>query len=173
MIRHTGFRFCPRCGSRNIEDHDGKAVLCVDCGFLYFHNTASAVAGIIETRDGIVLTKRNIEPGRDLLDLPGGFVDYGESFESALLREIKEELNLDLSDLRYFGSFPNTYVYQDVTYFTADVVFVCKADLGSGLVLNREIAEAVVVRPKAVDFNQLAFESVKLILKQYLRTTTR
>jgi NADH pyrophosphatase NudC (nudix superfamily) len=167
MIRYTGFQFCPRCGGRDIRDRDGKAVFCGDCGFLYFHNAASAVAGIIETAGGIVLVRRKVDPGTGMLDFPGGFVDYGESFESALLREIREELNLELHDLQYFGSFPNTYVFGDVTYFTSDVVFVCSADAGTGITPNGEIAEVVIVRPEEADAGLMAFESAKAVLMKY------
>jgi NAD+ diphosphatase len=167
MILHTGFQFCPRCGGRNIRDHGGKSILCGDCGFLYFHNTASAVAGIIETAGGIVLVGRRVEPAVGMLDFPGGFVDYGESFESALKREVKEELNLDVSDLCYFGSFFNTYAYKGVTYYTSDAVFLCGAEITSALTPNGEIAEVVIVPPENVDASLLAFESARAALTKY------
>ncbi len=82
-----------------------NAMRCPSCGFVYFHNCASCVAAIITVKQGIVLTVRNRAPKKGLLDLPGGFCNYGESLEDALVREVREELNLELSDLSYFGSF--------------------------------------------------------------------
>ncbi len=120
LIRHTNFRFCPHCGSRKIEVFIEKAIQCTDCGYIYFHNCASAVAGIIETVSGVILIRRRVPPKRGYHDLPGGFADYGESLETVLKREIKEELNIDIADLRYFALFPNTYLYKKVTYFTTD-----------------------------------------------------
>jgi NADH pyrophosphatase NudC (nudix superfamily) len=173
MIEYTGFHFCPRCGRGSLRDFGEKAVQCGECGYLYFHNAAAAVAGIIETSGGILLTRRNEDPSKDKLDLPGGFVDYGESFEAALQREVREELNLNLSDLRYFGSFPNTYVYQNITYFTSDAVFTCRAVVGSEISLNREIADAVIVKPDEIDFGQVGFESARAILNEYLKRFNR
>ena len=80
-----------------------NAMRCPSCGFVYFHNCASCVAAIITVKQGIVLTVRNRAPKKGLLDLPGGFCNYGESLEDALVREVREELNLELSDLSYFG----------------------------------------------------------------------
>jgi 8-oxo-dGTP diphosphatase len=167
MIRHTGFRFCPRCGGTRIEDSEGKALVCGECGFQYFHNTASAAAVLLESDGGLLLARRNADPGRGLLDLPGGFVDYGESCESALKREIREEMGLDLGELTYFGSFPNTYVYLDVTYFTTDMVFHAKVPEGFEPRLNSEIQEMVLVRRESLDFQQLAFDVTKLVLREY------
>ena len=167
MIRHTRFRFCPRCGGTRIEDHGGKAVQCGDCGFLYFHNTASAAAVLLETEGGLLLARRYTDPGKGLLDLPGGFVDYGESCEAALRREIREEMELHLGELTYFGSFPNTYEYRDVTYFTTDMVFRTKVPEGFMPKLNAEIQEMVLVRRESLDFQQLAFEVTKFVLRAY------
>jgi len=169
MKRHTGFRFCPRCGGKSIESHLDKAMLCSGCGFLYFHNTASAVAVILESGDGVLLSRRNADPGRGMLDLPGGFVDYGESCESALRREIREETGMELGALTYFGSFPNAYRYGDVMYFTTDVVYIAAMPAGFPVKVNAEIQEMVLVRPESVDFNALAFEVTKGVLKAYWR----
>ncbi len=140
---------------------------CGDCGFLYYHNTASAVAVILESRGGVLLSRRNADPGKGLLDLPGGFVDYGESCESALRREIKEEIDLDLGDLTYFGSFPNTYRYRDVTYFTTDMVFIASIPEEIPMHFNHEIREIVLVRPESVNFDLMAFEATKRALRAY------
>jgi ADP-ribose pyrophosphatase YjhB (NUDIX family) len=167
MIRHTKFRFCPRCGSQKIGDRGDKAMLCGDCGFQYFHNTASAAALLLESEGGLVLARRNENPAKGLLDLPGGFADYGESFESALRREIREEIGLEPGELAYFGSFPNTYEFGGVIYFTTDAVF--KAPLPEGFTprFNAEISELVEVRRDSVAFDQLAFDVTRLVLRTY------
>ena len=47
MLRFTHFKNCPRCGKTGIRSYQINALKCPTCGFLYFHNTASAVAAII------------------------------------------------------------------------------------------------------------------------------
>jgi ADP-ribose pyrophosphatase YjhB (NUDIX family) len=167
LIQHTHFRFCPHCGSRKIEVFDKKAIRCTDCGYVYFHNCASAVTGIIETIGGIVLTRRRMPPKRGYYDLPGGFADYGESLETALKREIKEEINIGIADLRYFASFPNPYLYKKVTYFTADVFFICKPIHPELMRPNREISEIAIIRPDKIDLKRIAFESTRQALQKY------
>jgi ADP-ribose pyrophosphatase YjhB (NUDIX family) len=170
MINYTNFCYCPQCGSPQITSFYEKGMCCAACEYIYYHNSAAAVAGIIETDAGIILTRRAIEPKVGLLDLPGGFVDYQESFEQALVREIKEEIGAEVTALDYLGSFPNQYAYRDVTYFTADVVFVCRVSQLPKQVANHEITEIVVVRPEALNLEQVAFDSLKAALQCYRQT---
>ena len=168
MIKYTHFRFCPRCGSRNIGALNRKGMNCGDCGYVYFHNCASATMGIIEAVNGIILVKRGSPPKRGYYDLPGGFVDFGESFEAALTREVKEELNIVVVDLQYLDSFPNIYRYKKVTYFTTDAVFVCKPAGLEGMHPKEEISEIAIIKPEEVDVGALAFESSRQALRKYL-----
>ena len=141
---------------------------CGDCGYLYFHNCASATMGIIEAANGVILVKRSSPPKRGYYDLPGGFVDYDESFEAALRREVKEELNIALVNLRYLASFPNAYHYKKITYFTTDAIFVGKPASVEGMRPMEEIAEIMIIKAEKIDVEALAFESSRQALRRYL-----
>jgi ADP-ribose pyrophosphatase YjhB (NUDIX family) len=125
--------------------------------------------GIIEASNGIILVKRGSPPKRGYYDLPGGFVDYGESFEAALTREVKEELNIVVVGLRYLASFPNIYRYKKVTYFTTDTVFICKPANIEGMHPLEEISAIAIIKPEKIDVEAVAFESSKQALRKYLR----
>jgi ADP-ribose pyrophosphatase YjhB (NUDIX family) len=114
-----------------------------------------------------VLTVRNRAPKKGKLDLPGGFCNYGESLETALKREIREEINLSLSDISYFGSFPNVYRYKTVSYMTTDVVFTCAATDLSKAASNDEIADFRIVDPHAVDAASVGFPSTQAAIAQF------
>jgi NAD+ diphosphatase len=94
---------CPRCGepTERIEGEWGKR--CRNCRYEHYPHLHPAV--IILIRDGdrcLLARKREWAPGR--YALVAGFVDNGESLEGAVHREVKEEVGVDVTDLRYVGS---------------------------------------------------------------------
>lgn len=60
-------------------------------------------------RERVLIGKRKGPLGTGLYSLPGGKVDYGETPVTAVLREVKEETNLDLSSIRFTGILTNDY----------------------------------------------------------------
>jgi ADP-ribose pyrophosphatase YjhB (NUDIX family) len=140
---------------------------CLDCDFVYYHNTASAVAALIETPSGILLVKRNHEPKKGWFDVPGGFVNYKESLENALRREIREELSIDLQFIEYFGSFPNVYKFEKVTYFTTDIFFRCVLNSVPAIIPNEEICDINFFSIEQFPFDQLAFDSTREALLRF------
>ncbi|QJR82289.1 NUDIX domain-containing protein [Alteromonas pelagimontana] len=164
------FNFCPQCRSANISTINGSEYRCPDCGFVYYHNTASAVAGIITCDNAMLVTQRARNPGKGMFDLPGGFVDHGESLEQALSREVEEELGLTLTDWQYFVSLPNTYRYTDVLYHTCDAVF--SIELSSRPTLTPEASEILQVhwleRDK-IDLTTIAFPSLREAIRRFCR----
>lgn len=78
---------------------------------------------IIETGDGIVLIKRkNPPPG---WAIPGGFVDYGETLEGAVIREAKEETGLDIKIIRQFHTYSDPK--RDPRHHTVTTIFIASA----------------------------------------------
>ena len=124
--------------------------------------------GIVEIYDnsenfiGIVLIQRkNIPLG---LALPGGFVDVGESVEDAVVREMKEEISLDVEIKELFG------VYSDPTrdkrFHTVSIVYVCKA---YGKPIGADDAkQAMLVDLNNLKLNQLVFDHGNILIN-YLK----
>ena len=102
-----------------------------------------------------------------MLDLPGGFLDPNESAEDGLRREIREELHLDLQQLKYIGSAPNVYTYQGVTYHTCDLFFYSKIDEFPAILDKTEIEELLLIYPSQIPYDKVAFESTKFGLKLF------
>ncbi len=160
--------YCPSCNNPQFERLVGNKFCCKNCDFTYFHNVATAVAAIIRFENQILFTRRACEPAYGLLDLPGGFVDSGESLEQALSREVKEELSLEISDPQYLFSFPNQYQYKNVIYDTCDSFFEVKLETRPKLIREKsEILEVCWVALDKIDFKQIAFESAKRALSKY------
>jgi len=124
--------FCPSCGRKSFEEDDNQRNECKECNFTFYRNVAAAVAVVVRCRDEVLFTIRATDPGKGMLDLPGGFVDPQESLEEAAKRELLEELRIDESSLRYLFSEPNIYRYRDVDYNTIDAFFEVQLDEKSG-----------------------------------------
>jgi ADP-ribose pyrophosphatase YjhB (NUDIX family) len=145
--------------------------VCPDCGLEFYLNTAAAVAGLITDRDGrLLITVRAKEPAKGTWDLPGGFVDPGESAEEALRREVKEELNLDVVSLAYLCSVPNVYHYKQVTYCTLDLAYVCRVEEPAGAMALDDVCCVLWKLPGEIDLEKLGLSSIRRIVSRYLNS---
>lgn len=121
------FNMCPMCGSKKIVNHGNRKWQCEDCGFDLYNNVAAAVGVVIyDDENNVLFEVRAKEPRKGFLCLPGGFVDFDESAEEALVRECREELGLNISDFKFLCTYPNTYVYKNIEYKTCDIFFAAK-----------------------------------------------
>lgn len=121
------FKMCPMCGSKKIENHGNRKWLCPECGFDLYCNVAAAVGVVIRDRHNNVLFEvRAKEPRKGVLALPGGFVDFGESAEEAVVRECREEIGVPVEGAEFLCTAPNTYEYKNIEYKTCDIFFVAE-----------------------------------------------
>jgi len=98
---------------------------CPSCGSAVkqYRNPFPTVDIIIETDGGIILIERRNEPYG--WALPGGFVDYGESLETAAVREAREETSLEISNLRLLGCYSDPG--RDSRMHTISTVYIATA----------------------------------------------
>jgi len=119
------FRFCPVCSSEHFVVNNFKSKQCQDCGFTYYANPCAATAAfIVNEQQKMLVVRRAKEPAKGTLDLPGGFVDMGETVEEGMRREIKEETGLEVYDVQYLFSSPNVYMYSGIGVHTLDMDFL-------------------------------------------------
>ncbi|HYM49314.1 MAG TPA: NUDIX domain-containing protein, partial [Candidatus Limnocylindrales bacterium] len=70
--------------------------VCPGCERIFFRNPKVVVVALIEEHDRVLLVRRDIEPGRGLWGLPGGYVDWDEHPERAMVRECLEETGVEV-----------------------------------------------------------------------------
>lgn len=86
--------YCSSCGSKTETRLVAKQHLsvCPQCDRIFFRNPKLVVSALIEEDSRVLLILRDIEPGRGLWGMPGGYVDWDEHPEAALIRECMEEV---------------------------------------------------------------------------------
>lgn len=89
------YSHCSYCGAAYKQDQPWPR-MCAACGNLTFRNPLPVVVTLVPCEQGVLLVRRNIPPRLGQLALPGGFIDYGESWQQAAAREVAEETGLVL-----------------------------------------------------------------------------
>ncbi len=95
--------FCGVCGSKTEYDEKENCKICPSCKERFYPAQFPAVIVAIFKDDEILLA-HNVNFPDKLYSIIAGFVDLGESLEDAVRREIKEEVGLNVKNIKYFSS---------------------------------------------------------------------
>ena len=127
--------YCGRCGNQTEYKTDEHAKLCPQCGHIHYPNASPAIIVAVRQAKKILLAR----PGRrppGWYSVLAGFVELGETLEACVAREVREEVGLEIKNIRYFGSqswpFPNSLM----------IGFTAEYAAGEIKVDNREILDA-------------------------------
>ncbi|MFW2365065.1 MAG: NUDIX domain-containing protein [Desulforhopalus sp.] len=160
-----GFRFCPQCGGqlerKRFKRTEPERRVCSNCAFIFYEDPKIAACTIPVVDNKIVLLKRGIEPSYGKWVFPGGFMDRGEQVEEAAIRETWEEANLKVEIERLL----NVYSYPGQP--TVIVVYLVNI-VGGQLEAMDETLEAATFAPDEIPWSELAFESTREALLEYL-----
>ena len=113
-------QFCGICGAP-MKMHTDISKRCTRCGKEVWPQLATAVIVLIHRGDEVLLVHARNFKG-NFMGLVAGFVETGETLEEAVHREVMEETNLAITNLRYFGSQPWPYPCGLMVGFNADYV---------------------------------------------------
>ena len=159
MLAFRYFRNCPtavRPSSR------GPIRFAAACGLTYFFNPTVAAAAFHLRSAGPRDRHPAVEGAEERhARHPRRFRRHRRNVEDALAREVKEEVNLEIADVKFLLSEPNLYEFKNVTYPVCDMMF-------TAIALNPEVARALDgaseffwARPEAITVEEIAFPSVK------------
>lgn len=155
------FAFCPRCSVAEPRIRSEREVVCPSCGLRFFFNTAAAAGCFLFQEDQLVLCVRANEPGLGLLDVPGGFIEFGETVEEGLRREVLEELGVEIGELEYLTSQPNDYPFGEVPYRTLDLFFTAKVLPDAVLTPQDDVSEIFYCSILELEPERFAFQSTR------------
>jgi NAD+ diphosphatase len=102
-------RFCGRCATPTELSPSERAMKCPSCGMLAFPRLAPAMITLVtrgEGDDQEALLAQGVNFRGSMYSCLAGFVEPGESLEGAVVREVREEVGIDVTNVRYWGSQP-------------------------------------------------------------------
>lgn len=100
---HKDHQFCGRCGQETQSHEHEMAKHCQPCDLLFYPRLSPCVITVVTRGEEILLAHNPAFPARFFSAL-AGFIEAGESIESALRREVKEEVGIEIGKVEYFGS---------------------------------------------------------------------
>ena len=98
--------YCSTCGKKNDfgPKDGGTRYYCNNCKSIHYQNPKPTATLICPRENEILLVKRAFDPGKGEWNLPGGFLELGETLEEGAQRELKEETNLEGEVTRLLGN---------------------------------------------------------------------
>ena len=112
-------RYCGRCGTLTNKLPGEFAMACPSCALTVYPRISPAVMVLIRRGDKLLLARGpNFRPG--IFSALAGFVEAGETLEECVHREVREEVGLEVTNLRYFRSQPWPFPDSLMVAFFAD-----------------------------------------------------
>jgi NAD+ diphosphatase len=111
-------RFCGACGAATLPIDGERAMKCPSCGLSAYPRISPAMMVLVKRGREILLARHNRLAGR--FTALAGFLEPGESVEDAVHREVREEVGLEVKDLRYFASQSWPFPHSLMIAFTAE-----------------------------------------------------
>lgn len=113
-------KFCGVCGNQTIRQEKNKFLLCTKCNHEVYPHIAPSIIVRIHRGDEILMA-RGVNFAPNIWGLIAGFVEVGETLEEAVMREVKEEVGIEIENIRYWGSQPWPFPSNSIMVgFTAD-----------------------------------------------------
>jgi NAD+ diphosphatase len=116
---HNTHRYCGRCGRPTEDSFVVRSRVCPECSHQSFPRISPAIIVAVIRENRILLARGpHFRPG--VFSVLAGFVDPGESLETAVHREVREEVGIEIERVRYFGSQSWPFPDSLMTAFFAD-----------------------------------------------------
>ncbi|MDB5161422.1 MAG: hydrolase family [Candidatus Saccharibacteria bacterium] len=153
------YKYCPKCGHR--ADKQTNHLHCPNCGHDYYFNPKPVTSVILKNEnDEYLFVIRAAEPRKGYLDFPGGFAENGETLEECSVREVKEELGVKVSNLKYLSAHVDTYLYQGVRSYVTGVAYTGDLPKNAKLKPADDVAGWELHALADVPMDRLAFPSM-------------
>ncbi|MCA9380472.1 NUDIX domain-containing protein [Candidatus Dojkabacteria bacterium] len=164
MKIYDAYKYCLLCGGEVVGESNVRK--CNSCGKTRFINPSPATGAIIIKDNKFLLTKRAHEPAKGTWDIPGGFVEPGETFEQSITREIFEEMGVKATKIKYFNSKFDHYEYEGVMDDIIVINFLVEVD-SFDFKPDDDITETKFFGMEEVPYEEIKFPSVSNTIREY------
>ena len=113
------YRYCGRCGKETAVVSRERAKYCDTCNAIFYPRISPCII-VVVTKGEQCLLARNASWKNDYYSALAGFVECGESAERAVMREVMEEVGIEIKNIRYYGSQPWPFPGQLMLGFHAE-----------------------------------------------------
>ena len=119
-------QYCGHCATPTTQLAHERAKRCPKCGLVNYPRLSPAIIVLISRGEELLLARAHrFPPG--MYSVLAGFVEPGESLEETVVREVREEVGIEVKDVRYFGSqpwpFPNSLMIGfTAAYASGDII---------------------------------------------------
>jgi len=157
-------KYCSNCGNqvdlKPVEGDNRPRFVCDHCNTIHYQNPNMVVGCLPIWKDQVLLAKRAIEPRKGYWNVPGGYLENGETVEEGAVREVWEEACIKVQVRRLHTVFSIAKINQIYLHFLADM-----PDLN--FAAGEESLEVQLFKEEEIPWDQIAFTSSTFTLKQY------
>ncbi len=156
--------YCPECAGtvllKKIEGDDRERFVCSTCLTVFYTNPKMVIGAIPEWDGNVLLCRRAIQPARGKWTLPAGYLENGETISECAVRETVEEAGALIADLTPYALVNLPRINQ--------VYFIFRSQLiENKFQAGAESLEVKLFPPAEIPWQELAFASIKEVLKLY------
>lgn len=157
-------KYCSECSAElkfgKVDGDNKQRHFCSECGMIFYVNPKIVTLSIPVWEDQVLIAKRDIEPGKGLWTLPGGFMEADETVEQAVVRETKEEVCADVHELNMFAVVNVPQIHQVHLFYKANLT---KLEYSAG----HETQDVKLISKKNYRPDEFSFESVRRVLNAF------
>lgn len=160
---YKSHQYCGGCGEKTVLDKKDMMLICPECGQMHYPRIAPAIIVTINKSNQLLMAKHSYHKNFNYA-LIAGFVEPGESIEEAVKREVKEEVGIEIKNIKYLKSqswpFPNSLM----------LGFEAEYDKGEINVDGEEIIEAKWFNPEEIEKPSSDISISSWLIDHYINT---
>lgn len=159
-------QYCVECGQK-LKHLKGICYICPQKHYYYNNPRAAVAVVLINEHNEVLVSKRGIEPRKGTYDLPGGFLEPGESIQEGASREMNEETTIKIGEVQIVTSYDAEYLEN---IYVCDLIVHAKSWEGSPIAQD----DSSALEWKPLEFLNSAmfsapYPNIEHTLKDYLK----